>query len=529
MRLTEYQKTEMQQLLADFDCARTISEKNLKALLRDNCNTEFGMKHHFSSIRSLADYRREVPLSCYDDYAEDFARIFNGEENILFSYDVRYRIMTSGSTNLKKRTVLTNEALRRYSCYTFFMPYVILPEEGPGACFFSGFFYRPKPEETTVLSSAFHYSLYRRRIIQDDFFVGGGDSVFTGEIKDILYFKCRLALATEDIHDILSVFLYDLIRFFQYLEENSALLLEDLSTNTINPAIKLPQKQREILEKLPPVSAERLQLLREEFAKGFDGIVRRIWKNVRFVNGIGGKGFESQEAEIRRYIGDLPIVYFSYAASECLLAVPLAPDSYEYALLPRSAFYEFLDLSTGSCCTIDEVEVGKEYELVLSTFTGLYRYRLGDVVRICGFRGETPIIRVVGRNMVINKAGEKVDVSMLKRLVGEIMAQNGKGTPEFSFGVDLTVHPARYCVFYEDTDNDSSEMMADRLDILLRSSNTDYDDLRRLGTFDPMMLYAVEKGSHISCVYETSGLSHKKPITCLKDEQVAFMKGCALK
>lgn len=64
------------------------------------------------------------------------------------------------------------------------------------------------------------------------------------------------------------------------------------------------------------------------------------------------------------------------------------------------------------------MRIGALYEPVLTTFSGLYRYRTGDVVRVTGFLGESPIVEfVLRRNLFLNVAGEKMSVFQAERAV----------------------------------------------------------------------------------------------------------------
>ena len=72
--------------------------KLLNKILRQNQNTEYGINHHFSDIHTLEDFRRDVPISTYEDFAPYIERIKNGENNILTKARVLGYSRTSGSS-----------------------------------------------------------------------------------------------------------------------------------------------------------------------------------------------------------------------------------------------------------------------------------------------------------------------------------------------------------------------------------------------------------------------------------------------
>ena len=71
-----------------------------------------------------------------------------------------------------------------------------------------------------------------------------------------------------------------------------------------------------------------------------------------------------------------------------------------FVLIPDGGFYEFIparDSYAGRTLTIDELEVGENYEIIVTNLSGFYRYRLQDVIRVTGFYNETPLVRFVYR------------------------------------------------------------------------------------------------------------------------------------
>lgn len=109
---------EISKLFRDFEKARELNLENLQKILRDNKDTKYGRRLSFAGISSEEDYRRQVPVTRYEDY--------NGlcEHNRYTVYPVRYTIATSGSTGRRKVFPLTGEALDRYGDYIYSMPYL---------------------------------------------------------------------------------------------------------------------------------------------------------------------------------------------------------------------------------------------------------------------------------------------------------------------------------------------------------------------------------------------------------------------
>ena len=78
--------------------AKTISEETLFTLMEDNAETEYGKKNGFSTIHSVSDYKRHIPFSDYDDYADYVSRMTKGEKNLLTVYPIDMDALTTGSS-----------------------------------------------------------------------------------------------------------------------------------------------------------------------------------------------------------------------------------------------------------------------------------------------------------------------------------------------------------------------------------------------------------------------------------------------
>ncbi|KAL2522532.1 Auxin-responsive GH3 family protein [Forsythia ovata] len=129
------------------------------------------------------------------------------------------------------------------------------------------------------------------------------------------------------------------------------------------------------------------------------------------------------------YSGCLPILCTLYASSECYFGINLKPMSKpseaSYTIMPNMGYFEFLPhdpinsvlLSHDSpprLVDLVDVEVGKEYELVITTYAGLCRYRVGDILRVTGFHNSAPQFKFIRRqNVLLSIDSDKTDESEL--------------------------------------------------------------------------------------------------------------------
>ncbi|MCI8585472.1 MAG: GH3 auxin-responsive promoter family protein, partial [Lachnospiraceae bacterium] len=229
-------------------------------------------------------------------------------------------------------------------------------------------------------------------------------------------------------------------------------------------------------------------------------------------------------------LGEVPVHYFTYAASECMMGITTRMESTDNVLIPKSGFYEFLPYNKEGdqrprC--MEELEVGAYYELLVTNFSGLYRYRLNDVVQVTGFCGQAPVLRICFRkNQAVNIAGEKMDLQTISLAVELLARECGVRILEYSVCDEKSLLPGRYQCFVE-TDEDLHRSDAGRmLDRILMEQNEDYKDLRGLGLIGEASVHRVRKGTHLECRRRfLAGQSNLKPLQYLTDQRlVAFMK-----
>lgn len=522
-----------ERFLEDCRDAVRISRENLRRLMEDNKDTEYGRKYGFAGISSTEDYQRQVPISDYPDYEEAIGRMERGEEEILTSYKVKHYIMTSGSTGRQKRIPLTREALGRCIFPIYYAAYSDVPGIGEGKYLHLSVFRMepPAPERDTILSAAYFRELYDRGGFRlEERYLGGTGLLFSKGVGEVPYVKLRIALSSPEMAGIQAFFLYDILLFLRYFEENWRRVLDDITYRRIPDEAPLSDSVRRALLELPVPEEGWFARVERECGIGFEGILGRLWPRMKFVSGVGGSTFAAQEPMLRSYLGEVPVHYFTYAASECMIGITIRTESRENVLMPRSGFYEFIPYEKEGDerpRTIEELEAGEYYEIVVTNFSGLYRYRLGDVVKVTGFCGQAPVFQVCFRkNQAINIAGEKMDLETVSRAV-ELLAQDrGVHVLEYSVYDEKSLLPGRYQCFVE-TDGPFDRAGAGGcLDRILMGLNEDYKDLRGLGLIGEAAVCRVEAGTHPECRRRfLAGQSQLKPLQYLTDRRlIAFMK-----
>ena len=174
--------------------------------------------------------------------------------------------------------------------------------------------------------------------------------------------------------------------------------------------------------------------------------------------GLGTGNLAFYQKKLRRYLGEeMPLHYVGYAASEGLMAVPIEFNSADYVILPQNGFYEFLPIDgpeDARPLTMSEVEVGKEYELIVTNMSGFYRYRIEDVVKVTGFYKQSPTIQFMyRRNQIANISGEKINQRAFDLLINDVSKEVGEDFAGYCIYPDRSTSPGHYIVLIEPMSN----------------------------------------------------------------------------
>ena len=195
----------------------------------------------------------------------------------------------------------------------------------------------------------------------------------------------------------------------------------------------------------------------------------------------------------------------AYAASEALMACAVKTDDPNYLLLVDNAFFEFIPVDKEAAeidrpLLINEVEVGKLYEIIVTNKSGLYRYKIRDVVRIAGFEGETPYIEFVYRaNFVTDLCGAHITGEHLAAGIKAIEDKFDLNALDFSIYADKDTRNPHLDLFIEldrEVDPDMIIDLEKAFDDAMRKSSWDYEYCRKDNIIKLAKLLIVKKGTY---------------------------------
>lgn len=463
---------------------KNINLSNLKRLMEENKNTEFGRNHHFCHIADFDSYRKLVPLSDYEEYRHDIERMMEGEKDILIHYPIYGISKTSGTTSKPKYIPLSERQAESIATKSLAYQDKVAKEVGGKRAFVNCFHVdvEQKNKEPCLFSEMFIQAVWKYTDHGFDEFVGGEKGVFYRQSVDDMYVKAWLCLAEENITIFEAIYMYDILLLFRYIEDKWKEIVVDMREKNIPQTRKINEEVRELLLSHCP-SQERLNQICDECSKGFRNIVKRLWKNIRLVSGISSPSFFAEDKALDYYAKGISRYYYGLLASESFIGLATEENSFVYSLLKDVAVFEFLPVDAEETVLPEEVVLGEEYEVVVSNFGGLYRYKLGDIIK-CVRNDESGFFfeYVRRKNQQLNVAGEKITLSVLEEAIEELRTQEIK-LDQYVFSFIKDEMPVRYVLFaqsFERSKNELAESVSRSLDDILKKKNVVYEELRNM-------------------------------------------------
>jgi len=445
-------------------------------LMRKFEHTQLGAQFHIHGKTSPQEYAKRVPIFRYDDFKTYIQRTMDGQQGIIWPERIVLFAKSAGTTSDQSKYIpVSREYLRGNHLMGSRLALSVLLDEYPEVRVFSG--------KNLVIPGTFYP-------------YAPNPSVRIGDISAIMTYHMPKIARWFFTPDFRTAFIED---FEEKIERTAQLSM------------------RQDVVTISGVPTWNVVLIRRVLALRGKKYLREVWPNFRaYIH--GGVRFEPYREQFRRWIPEEDFVYQEvYNASEGFLAVQdRFPHQGMALLVGQGIYYEFVpqehvDDADPPTLTLEEVEEGKNYAVIMSTAAGLWRYWLGDVVKFVSVR--PPRIVVVGRTQqFINVFGEELMVENAEKALAATCEQTGAVVAEYTAGPiyfrEGQPGGHEWIVEFKILPSDVEDF-AQQLDDNLRRVNSDYNAkregdmaLRRLsltaaprGTFQRWLKYRGKLGA----------------------------------
>jgi len=422
-----------------------VQKETLLKLLDKAKNTEWGIKYNYKSIQSIEEYKQRVPLQDYESLKPYIDRLRDGEQNLLWYEKIKWFAKSSGTTNNKSKFIpVSNESLEE--CH----------------------------------------------------FRGGKDTlaIYTENYPETKIFKGK-SLTLGGSHHINN------FNSESYYGDLSAILIQNLPfwvelIRTPNVSITLMEKWEEKIEQMAQATVKEnvtniagvpswtLVLLKHVLELSKKNNLLEVWPNLElFIH--GGVSFSPYKEQFKKIIPSEKMNYIeTYNASEGFFSIQDDPNYEDMLLmLDYGIYYEFIPIENvndenPNVLSLDQVEINKNYAMVISTNGGLWRYIIGDTVK---FTSKYPFrINITGRiKHFINAFGEELIIDNAEKALQIACEKTNSYIREYTAApvyMKDNSKGAHQWLFEFEKPPKNIEYFAEVLDNALKSLNSDYEAKR---------------------------------------------------
>ena len=356
-------------------------EEFVMRMVRENSQTEYGLKNNFKSIHTLEDFRHYIPLTAYDDYVDYVSRIAQGEKNLLTVYLTEYLSSLNGIRTFPQ----SRWSVQSFYDYSFAMAFNIA---GNHSFLTDGVMLNlidcstEKLESGLTIGTILGRLLTKREANNNQGCIIPLDLTATSDKTDIRYCQALYALSHKDLSLAICEHYDDMVEMLRYIEKHWPQLTEDIEKGN---TLVQPDAER----------ANEIREIMEEHHIGTQ-MVEQLWPALHCIIVYDVDRLSANFTMLRTYCG--PQVHFIFAginSPEGLYTTTLNLDDPQTVLIPDGMFYEFKPTESRSysqLLTLDQLEIGRSYELVATTLSGLYRYKTKKTFLVVGRYHDTPTV-----------------------------------------------------------------------------------------------------------------------------------------
>ena len=418
-----------------------VQQEVLRKMIVYSIDTEIGKKYDFKTIRHYNDFKERLPTVTYEEIYEDIERNRKGEQNIFWRTPIKWFAKSSGTTNAKSKFIpISFESLE--DCH-----------------------YKAGKD---MLSLYFNNNTDSQLLVGKCLRLGGSREIYENN---------------DSYYGDLSAIMIDNLPFWAELSStpSSKTSLIPEWEDKVKAIIKESMNQK--VTSFAGVPSWMLSLLQQVIDKTGKDNILEIWQDAE-VYFHGGVSFEPYRNLYNKLFPSKDFKYFEiFNASEGFFAIQDQNSSTELLLmLDYGIFYEFIPVngSESEIVSLADVRLNTNYEMVITTNSGLWRYKIGDTIK---FTCLNPYrVKVTGRTKhFINVFGEELVVENAEMALSKTTELTKSEISNYTVGPifmsDKTKGSHEWIIEFSKEPDDMNKF-TEILDLSLQSLNSDYEAKR---------------------------------------------------
>lgn len=422
-----------------------VQREVLFELLQTASNTEFGLKHNFRNITSEKEFQQRIPIQGYDQLKPFVERMMQGEKNLLWPGETRWFAKSSGTTNEKSKFIpVSKDSLEDVHIRGGRDVLALYLKNNPDSGVLSG--------KALTLGGSHRINNYN-----NNSYYGDLSAIIIENIP--FWTELYRTPSTE-------------ISLIEEFEEKIEKIIQHSLDENVTSFAGVPSWYLVLLKRVLEVTGK--------------SNILEVWPNLEVFTH-GGVKFEPYREQYERLIPSPNMHYVeTYNASEGFFGIQDEPDKKDMLLmLDYGIYYEFIPMDEFrsdnlNAVSLEEVEIGRNYAMVITTNGGLWRYLIGDTVK---FTQKYPFKFVItGRTKhFINAFGEEVIIDNAERAFRIACERTGAIISEYTGGpvyMKENNRGAHEWLIEFEREPDDMEHFISLFDGALKTINSDYEAKR---------------------------------------------------
>jgi hypothetical protein len=463
--------------------AVALQQKTFSNLINDAKNTAFGTDHHFGEITSYEDFKKNVPVRDYEELRPYIDRITHGEANVLWPGKPAYLAKTSGTTSGVKYIPISKESMPEHikAARNALLSYI---HETGNADFVDG----------------------KMIFLQGSPILDEKAGVSTGRLSGIVAHHVPAYLQKNRLPSYQTNCIDD-------WEEKVDAIVKETVTEDMRLISGIPPWCQMYFDRLSAVSGGKK--------------IKDIFPNFKlYVH--GGVNYEPYRARMEESIGFKIDSIETYPASEGFIAFQDSQKEKGLLLMVDAGiFYEFIPSDeyfndNPTRINLKDVELDKNYALIMNTSAGLWGYSLGDTVK---FVSKNPYRIVVSGRIkhYISAFGEHVIGEEVEQALMSVAAEEGVDVIEFTVApqVSPTAGELPYHEWFIEFGKEPKDLAAFALkvDKALQQKNIYYFDLIEGNILQPLIVRSLKKDTFINYMRSQGKLGGQNKVPRLSNDR----------
>ncbi|MFB3891059.1 MAG: GH3 auxin-responsive promoter family protein [Phycisphaerae bacterium] len=494
--------TQVRAFMRAHEQTRQFQDRLLAELVSRHADTAFGRDHGLAQVRTFEDFRSAVPVGDYEAFRPYVDRVLAGETSALIppGEDLLMFSLTSGTTGEPKHIPVTSRFAAQMRRGWNIFGYGVLRDH-PDAWL----------RQILQISSPMREKLSPRGLP-----CGAISGLLAASQKKIVrwmyvvpptvpyikdpaarYYTTLRCGVGRDVAIITTANPSSVIRLIETGQEHVQRLIRDVADGTLTPPGESEADLVSWMKFKPnPALARRME---EGIRRDGRLLPRHFWKVAFLANWTGGT-LGLYLPRLRELFDDAPIRDIGLLASEGRFSLPIADGTAAGITDITSNFLEFIpaeerESSAPRTLRADEVDVGQEYFLVLSNWTGLMRYNIDDRVRVTAFHGQSPVIEFLHRGTrTASITGEKLTEHQVVEAMRRTCAAAGVKIDRFILQGRFA-HTPFYELRMEAACGVAPSRVAELVDEALSELNIEYQSKRSSGRLGPVRAVVLPDGA----------------------------------